>query len=94
MKLHSVNHPGRYRVTSLHVAHQQALELERMGILPGAVLDVLHNDFRGTMAVQVQGVWIILGRSETFHIQVAELPVSASQPGDPAGSELHRPHRP
>lgn len=73
MKLHEVpSQSGSYRIRSIHVAHPESAELERLGLLPGAVIQVLHNDFRGTLGICFRGELIILGRSETFKIHVVE----------------------
>lgn len=63
---------GSYRIRSIHLAHHAADELDRLGLLPGSVIEVLHNDFKGTLAICFRGDLIILGRSETYHIQVVE----------------------
>lgn len=73
MKLHEVNGPGTYRIRSIHLSGHDASELDRLGLVPGTVVEVLHNDFRGTLGIRFRGDLIILGRSESFHIQVVEV---------------------
>lgn len=73
MKLHEVSGPGTYRIRSIHLSGHAANELERLGLVPGTVVQVLHNDFRGTLGIRFRGDLIILGRSESFHIQVVEV---------------------
>jgi len=73
VKLHEVSGPGYYRIRSIHLSGAGASELEHLGLLPGAVVQVLHNDFRGTLGIRFRGDLIILGRSESFHIQVVEV---------------------
>lgn len=70
MKLHSVPDSGVYTIRSLHMGRRNADLLASMGLVPGATIEVGHNDFCGTLAVRCNKEWIILGRSETFNIMV------------------------
>lgn len=79
MKLHEVDKPGTYCVTSIHVGPVHARELGVLGIEPGVIIEVLHNDFRGTIGIQIAGELVILGRTETFHIQIASHTAASSQ---------------
>ena len=73
--LTTVTQAGRFQVFSLHVDAVTANDLDRLGITTGALVDVLHNDFRGTIALRSRGNrLVILGRACSYKIKVIPRP--------------------
>jgi hypothetical protein len=73
LRLCEVPRRGTYRVCSVYVNRHRAMDLEEHGIFAGNRMEVVHNDFRGTLAVQVGGRIVILGREVSFHLVVRQL---------------------
>jgi len=60
-----------WKVLSLHCPPPLRSALHAHGIEPGSRLQVVHNDHRGTLAIQMpSGRVLILGRQFTYHTRV------------------------
>ncbi|MCC5847943.1 MAG: ferrous iron transport protein A [Verrucomicrobia bacterium] len=63
-----------YRIMSMQLAAGERDMLYRRGLIEGRVLTLIHNDFKGRLVVQVDGLHIILGRNEGHRILVRMIP--------------------
>jgi Fe2+ transport system protein FeoA len=71
--LHEVGAPCRVRLLSLHMEADARRRLDAMGLREGVVLRLLRNDHRGTVAVELAGKTMILGRRESYRMRVRAL---------------------
>lgn len=78
--LYQVRKTGAHQILSLHVGHCEREALEKLGLFAGGRLQVLMNDNRGTLAVELKGRVVILGRQLTYHTRVLPIPVGVIIP--------------
>jgi Fe2+ transport system protein FeoA len=71
--LNEVGAPRRVRLLSLHLESNQRGRLQGLGLVEGSVLRILYNDHQGTVAIDLGGKTMILGRRETYRLRVREL---------------------
>jgi len=64
---------GRVRLLSVHLEAVQRKRLHDSGVVEGDAFLVLYNDHKGTVALELRGKTIILGRRETYRMRVREL---------------------
>jgi len=58
------------RVVKINAGHGLCERLSSMGLVPGAILEVLSNGFRGPMIVAVKGSRVMLGRGMALKVLV------------------------
>lgn len=59
------------RLVRIHGGSGLTMRLAAMGLLPNVQLEVLRNDFRGQIIVQVRQTKIVLGRGMSEKLEVA-----------------------
>lgn len=71
MKLNDATAADQVRVLSVHLDHEGADELERLGVSPGLTVRVVENDHKGTVAIRTRRGTVILGRRFTYQTTVS-----------------------
>ncbi len=67
-----------YRIMSMQLDAAERDMLYRRGLVEGRVLRLIHNDFKGRLVVQIDGLHMILGRNEGHRIMVRMKPMIPS----------------
>lgn len=73
IKLNEATAADRVRILSVHLDHEGADELERLGVSPGLTVRVMENDHKGTVAIRTRRGTVILGRRFTYQTTVSSI---------------------
>lgn len=67
--------PGeRYRIMALQLEASDREPLYKFGLIEGRTTTVIYNDHQGRIVVEMDGAHVILGRKESYGIQVRHAP--------------------
>ena len=91
MRLCEVDRHAVYHIRSMHLDRKGAEQLEALGLSPGKYIEVLFNDFKGTLALIANDRHIILGRHITYKLKVVP---SRRHSVTPAAPHPHREYLP
>ncbi len=82
MRLCEVDRHAVYHIRSIHLDRPGTDMLEGLGLSPGRYIEVLYNDFKGTLALIACGRHVILGRQITYKLKVipSRRPLTHSPP--------------
>ena len=64
----------RYRIMAVQLEAAEREPLYRSGLIEGRTAKLIHNDHQGRVVIELDGAHVILGRKESYGIQVRHAP--------------------